>query len=179
MQDRYMNPYQAGFLLGLVLLTTIFVTGRGLGASGVFKSVVVASVEAAAPEHAAHGAFYQSANRSGHSPLKSWLVFEAMGLVLGAFLSGVISHRLTFATEHPPHVSRNVRWVAALLGGVFFGVGAMFARGCTSGAALSGLAVLSAGGLLTMAAIFGSAYAVAFFFRRLWIGRTGNGPVRT
>ena len=57
----------------------------------------------------------------------------------------------------------------ALLGGVLFGIGAMLARGCTSGAALSGMAVLSAGGLLTMAAIFGSAYAVAWFFRRLWI----------
>ena len=34
MKTKYMNPYLAGFLLGLVLLLTIFVTGRGLGASG-------------------------------------------------------------------------------------------------------------------------------------------------
>ena len=32
----YMNPYLAGFLLGLVLLATIYITGRGLGASGAF-----------------------------------------------------------------------------------------------------------------------------------------------
>jgi hypothetical protein len=31
------------------------------------------------------------------------------------------------------------------------------------------MAVLSAGGMLTMAAIFGSAYSVAWFFRRLWV----------
>ena len=169
METKYMNPYQAGFLIGLVLLATIFITGRGLGASGVFKSVVVASVTAVSPEHAATGPFYRSRAAQPKSPLKTWLVFEAIGLVLGAFLSGVISHRLTFETEHPAHVSKRLRWGMALLGGVLFGIGAMLARGCTSGAALSGMAVLSAGGLLTMAAIFGSAYAVAWFFRRLWI----------
>jgi len=44
-----------------------------------------------------------------------------------------------------------------------------FGRGCTSGAALSGMAVLSTGGLITMLAIFGGAYAFAYFFRKLWI----------
>ena len=169
MKDKFMNPYQAGFLLGLVLLTTIFVTGRGLGASGVFKSVVVSTVANVAPEHAAEQPFYAAATKGPESPLKSWLVFEAMGLILGAFISGVISHRLTFKTETPPKVSVRTRWIAAFAGGILFGLGAMFGRGCTSGAALSGLAVLSAGGLLTMAAIFGSAYGVAWFFRRLWI----------
>ncbi|MCA9166126.1 MAG: YeeE/YedE family protein [Planctomycetales bacterium] len=169
MRDKYMNPYQAGFLLGLVLLTTIFVTGRGLGASGVFKSVVVTAVEEVAPAHAETQPFFQQAHHAGQSPLKSWLVFESLGLVLGAFISGVISHRLTFVTEHAPHITKRQRLVAALIGGMLFGIGAMFARGCTSGAALSGLAVLSVGGLMTMGAIFGSAYGVAWFFRRLWI----------
>ncbi len=169
MKNEFMNPYLAGFLLGLVLLTTIFVTGRGLGASGVFKNVVVATVDNVAPEHTREHPFYSASIKPAHSPLKSWLVFEAIGLILGAFLSGVISHRLTFKTEHPPKVKVSTRWIAAFAGGILFGVGAMFGRGCTSGAALSGLAVLSAGGLLTMAAIFGSAYGVAWFFRRLWI----------
>lgn len=170
MDNQYANPYLTGFLLGLVLLATVYITGRGLGASGVFKSVVVASVTAAAPDHAAEGPFYQpTAGRAG-SPLKTWLVFEAIGLVLGAFLSGLISHRLTFRTERPAHVSRRLRWGMALLGGALFGIGAMLARGCTSGAALSGMAVLSAGGLLTMMIIFGAGYGVAYFLRRLWLG---------
>jgi len=37
---------------------------------------------------------------------------------------------------------------------MLFGLGAQFGRGCTSGAALSGMAVLSSGGIITMAAIF-------------------------
>ena len=37
----YMNSYLAGFLLGLVLLASFVVTGRGLGASGTAKSTVI------------------------------------------------------------------------------------------------------------------------------------------
>jgi uncharacterized protein len=32
----YMNPYLAGFLLGLVLLATIYITGRGTGSQWRF-----------------------------------------------------------------------------------------------------------------------------------------------
>jgi hypothetical protein len=164
-----MNPYQAGFLLGLILLATIFVSGRGLGASGAFKSVVVASARAVAPQRAAAREFYRSSAAPGTSPLKAWLLFEVLGVVLGAFLSGVVSNRLTWVTERPPHVTNRLRLGMALLGGTLFGIGASFARGCTSGAALSGMATLSAGGFITMFAIFGSAYAVAYFVRRLWV----------
>jgi uncharacterized protein len=53
MQSKpYMNPYLAGFLLGLVLLATIYITGRGLGASGAFKNVIIATVDKVAPKHA-------------------------------------------------------------------------------------------------------------------------------
>ena len=38
MRTDYLNPYLAGFLLGLLLLVTIFLTGRGLGASGAYAS---------------------------------------------------------------------------------------------------------------------------------------------
>jgi uncharacterized membrane protein YedE/YeeE len=62
-----------------------------------------------------------------------------------------------------------VRWVFAAAGGALFGIGAQFARGCTSGAALSGMAVLSTAGFVTMMAIFGTGYALAYFARRLWI----------
>lgn len=168
MKSRYMNPYLAGFLLGLVLLATIFLTGRGLGASGAVKGVVAGTVLALAPEHAAHQPFYQVAQAHGN-PLSDWLVFEVAGVLIGAFISGVMADRLKFMLERGPRVSSRMRLAAAFAGGALFGIGSQFARGCTSGAALSGMAVLSAGGILTMMAIFGSAYAAAFFLRKLWI----------
>jgi uncharacterized membrane protein YedE/YeeE len=177
---RYMNPYLAGTALGLLLVATIFITGRGLGASGAHRSAVTAVVLAVAPQHAQGNDFYNHDPASG-GPLKSWLVFEVFGILIGGFLSGVVAERLSVHTERPPHVTARRRLVAALIGGALFGAGAQFARGCTSGAALSGMAVMSAGGILTMLAIFGSAYAVAYFFRKLWISSSeaSDGSART
>jgi len=170
MNTKYMNPYLAGFLLGLVLLTTIFITGRGLGASGAIKSIVVATVDGVASEHAEGSHFYGTYVGPGKdNPMKSWLVFEIFGVLIGGFVSGLASNRMKFVTEAGPRIRPKLRWLFAAIGGALFGIGAQFARGCTSGAALSGMAVLSAAGFITMLAIFGSGYAVAYFARKLWI----------
>jgi len=176
MGTRYMNPYLAGFFLGLVLLLSLFITGRGLGASGAVKSVVVSAVDSVAPAHAEKSPFYGTYVGPGkENPLKSWLVFEIVGVVIGAFISGLISGRLRVETEGGPQVRRGTRWLFALLGGALFSIGAQFARGCTSGAALTGMAVLSTAGFVTMIAIFGTGYAAAFFARRLWLaGKNGE-----
>ena len=101
--------------------------------------------------------------------LKNWLVFEVIGLILGAFISGLISNRLKFKLEKSKWVATKTRIIGALIGGALFGFGARLGRGCTSGSALSGMAVLSAGGIITMIAIFGGAYVFAYFFRKLWV----------
>ena len=168
--QKYMNPYLAGFLLGLVLLTTIYVTGRGLGASGAVKSVVLSTVVKVAPDHAANTPFIKTYNEEHpHGPLQDWLVFEVLGVIIGAFLSGVISNRVGIKLERGPNISNSTRIFAAIIGGALFGLGSQLGRGCTSGAALSGMAVMSFGGIITMLAIFGSGYAFAFFFRKLWL----------
>jgi uncharacterized membrane protein YedE/YeeE len=166
----YMNPYLAGFLLGLVLLATIYITGRGLGASGAVKSAVVATVETVAPKHAQNTAYYKNFDEEHpEGPWKNFLVFEVVGVLVGAFFSGIIANRVSLKLEKGPRVTNLTRVIAAIVGGAFFGYGSQLGRGCTSGSALSGMAVLSLGGILTMLAIFGAAYALAFFFRKLWL----------
>jgi uncharacterized protein len=166
----YMNPYLAGFLLGLVLLASFFITGRGLGASGAAKSVVVETVGRVAPEYAAEHPFYASFFADGDGrPMKNWLVYLVLGLLGGAFFSGFMSGRAGFAIDKGPQINNSTRLLFAAMGGILFGLGSQFGRGCTSGAALSGMAVLSSAGFLTMMAIFGSGYVVAYFFRKLWI----------
>ena len=168
-RKNYMNPYLAGVLLGLVLLSAMFFSGRGLGASGGLKYAVVAAVEAVDQQHAMESFYYSKYFENGENPLKSWLALEVLGMFLGGFLSGALSGRLKFTVEHSPKISKNKRLLFAFLGGVFFVYGAQLARGCTSGAALSGMAVLSVAGFVTMVGIFGSAYLFAWFFRKLWI----------
>lgn len=165
----YINPYLGGVLLGLVLFGTYYITGRGLGASGAVKSSVVTAVNAVAPNHAHNSGYYSKFLSDDISPMSNWLVFEVIGVLAGALVSGIIYGRLKFKTEHSPKITSRKRLIAALLGGMFFGIGSQFARGCTSGAALSGMAVLSASGIITMMAIFGSAYIFAYIFRKLWI----------
>lgn len=165
----YWNPYFGGFLLGILIILTFYFTGRGLGASGALKSGVVAVVHTVSPTHAENNTYYSKFIKEGESTLNNWLVYEALGVLLGAFLSGAITGRLKLKVEHSPKITGKRRLIFALIGGVLFGLGAQIARGCTSGAALSGMAVLATGGFITMLSIFGTAYIAAYFFRKNWI----------
>ena len=168
-QMKYMNPYLGGVLLGLVLVAAFWVSGRGLGASGALKSVVVTGIKTVTPAHAENAAFYKDYLETHPNPLKEWLVFQMLGVIVGGFLSGAIAVRLKFTVEKSPKITNKIRLIFAVLGGVFFGFGSQLGRGCTSGSALTGMAVLSVGGFVTMAAIFGTAFALAYFARKLWI----------
>lgn len=169
MKKRYMNPYVAGTILGLVLLAAMVVSGRGLGASGGLKYCVVSAVGAVDRPHADKSVYYSKYFENGQKPIRNWLSLEIFGVVAGGFISGALSKRLGFRIEKSPRISNAKRLIFAFIGGAFFVYGAQLARGCTSGAALSGMAVLSLAGFVTMAVIFGSAYVFAYFFRKLWI----------
>jgi uncharacterized membrane protein YedE/YeeE len=167
---KYINPYLGGVLLGLVLLAANFVSGRGLGASGAIKSSVVTVMNTVAPTASEKSGFVKEFREShAGNPMKTWLVFEMLGVLAGGFLSGAFAGRLKLKVEHSPKITSGKRIFLALAGGILFGFGSQLGRGCTSGSALSGMAVLSLGGFVTMMAIFGTAYAMAYLFRRNWI----------
>jgi len=169
-KKNYLNPYMGGVLLGLVLLAANYIAGRGLGASGAVKSVVVTAVTTIAPSAAENSGFIKEYRESHKgNPMKSWLVFQMAGVIVGGFLSGALSGRLELKVEHSPKITSRKRLLLALAGGILFGFGSQLGRGCTSGAALSGMAVLSLGGFVTMMAIFGTGFALAYFFRKNWI----------
>lgn len=167
---KYLNPYVGGVLLGIVLLAANFVAGRGLGASGAIKSTIVTAITTIAPSSVENSGFVKEFRQSHTgNPMKTWLVFEMMGVLVGGFISGALAGRLKLKVEHSPKITSRKRLLLALAGGVLFGFGSQLGRGCTSGSALSGMAVLSLGGFITMMAIFGTAYALAYFFRKNWI----------
>ncbi len=165
----YWNPYFGGFLLGILIIFTFYITGRGLGASGAMKSGVVTIVDAVTHSHAADNDYYKQFISEDKSSMNNWLVFETLGVLIGAFISGGLSGRIGWRVQHSPKITSKRRLAFALGGGLLFGLGAQIARGCTSGAALSGMAVLSTGGFITMLAIFGTGFLVAYFFRKNWI----------
>lgn len=164
----YVHPYLGGILLGLVLFLAFFITGNGLGASGGVNRLVVLVEDAIYPAHIDRTAFLATMAGGETNPLDNWVVFVTIGLVIGGFVSGLIHGRVRVETNRGPRVPVKVRWVMAFAGGSIMGYGARIARGCTSGQALSGGATLSLGSWATMFAIFGGAYALAYFLRKFW-----------
>ncbi len=164
----YWNPYLAGVGLGLVLLASFVVMGRGLGASGAFASTITAGLNAVAPQHVAGNPTLAEYLKEGTTPLKDWLVFEVLGVFVGGFLSGMLANRVTRTVEKGPRISTRNRLIFAFIGGTLMGVGAKLARGCTSGQALTGGALLNAGSWAFMLMVFAGAYAFAYFMRRQW-----------
>lgn len=165
----YFNPYFAGALMGVVLFLAFYMTGSGLGASGGMNRFLVWGMDAVSPEHIDRNAYLLNMAGGDKNPLDHWVVWVTIGTILGGFGSGWFFGRIKVETNHGPRITKHQRWMMATIGGVFMGYGARFARGCTSGQALSGGAVLSVGSWAFMFAVFGGAYALAYTFRKLWI----------
>jgi len=164
----YVHPYLGGILLGAVLFLAFFITGNGLGASGGMNRLLVAAQDVFVPEHVNTTPYLLEMAGGDRNPLDSWTVFLTIGVLIGGFTSGWLNGRLKVETNRGPRVPVRLRWVMAFVGGAFMGYGARLARGCTSGQALSGGAVLSVGSWVFMFAVFAGAYALAYFVRRLW-----------
>lgn len=164
----YAHPYIAGMLLGVVLFLAFFITGNGLGASGGLNRFVVLAEDAIVPSHVDTTPYLLEMAGGDRNPLDNWVVFMIFGLLIGGFTSGWLHGRLKIETNGGPRVSVRSRWMFAFVGGAFMGYGARLARGCTSGQALSGGAVLSVGSWAFMMAVFAGAYALAYFVRKLW-----------
>ena len=164
----YLNPYVAGAILGVVLFAAFFVTGGGLGASGAINRLMTAALELLAPDHVDRVGYLAKMGGGAKLSLASTSVFMLMGTFLGGLISGVVNRRFRPELRKGPGIAGWQRLVAAMAGGAIMGFGARLARGCTSGQALSGGAVLSVGSFAFMFAVFIGGYALAYFVRRLW-----------
>jgi len=164
----YLNPYLAGTLLGVVLFLAFFITGSGLGASGGLNRLLVFFQDLFWPEHIDQVPYLLKMAGGATNALDNWIVFMTLGTIAGGFISGWLGRRLKFETNRGPRISVGSRWLLAFVGGSLMGYGARLARGCTSGQALSGGAVLSVGSWAFMFAVFAGAYALAYFLRKAW-----------
>jgi uncharacterized protein len=165
---RYWNPYAAGVLLGLTLLAAFLVSGGGLGATALPKRLLALGADAAAPEWTAGNPMLGSYVEGGINPLRNWLVIEVVGVMLGGFIGALSAGRFRAMVEKGPRISSRGRLIFALAGGAIMGFAAALARGCTSGQALSGGALLATGSWVFMLMVFGGGYAAAWFVRRQW-----------
>lgn len=165
---KFWNPYLAGVALGLVLLASFLVMGKGLGASGAANRVGVAALDTVAPAHVDAAPHMAALKADGASPLDDWLVFEVLGVILGGAVGAYSAGRMKLEVLRGPRISVASRLALAVAGGLIMGFAAKLARGCTSGQALSGGALLSAGSWMFMLSVFAGGYALAMLVRRQW-----------
>src|SRR6266536_6589455 len=102
--EKFWNPYLAGIALGVVLLATFLIMGRGLGASGAAHRLAVFGLDTVASGHVDRTPGLASAKEHGH-PLDDWLVFEVFGVFLGgavaAYSSGLLRSALQLGPRAP------------------------------------------------------------------------------
>lgn len=170
MKERsYWNPYTAGVLLGLALLAAFLVAGQGLGASAFPKRLIAWWSHGVAPAWTEGNSFLGGYVSNGANPLRDWLMVEVVAVMLAGFLAAVSAGRFRVAVEKGPHISVRGRLLFALAGGIVMGFAAALARGCTSGQALSGGALLATGSWGFMLMVFAGGYLAARFVRRQWV----------
>lgn len=164
----YWNPYLVGVGIGLLIILSFLVKGRGLGAIGAFNGVLASLVHAVAPDYALSNAAFSTYVAGVEHPLKDWVIIEIAGVCIGGLLSGLVSGRFKFEVIKGPGISNASRLIFAFMGGLLMAYSAKFTRGCTSGLALSGGSVLSPGAWLFMISVFIGGYSVAWIMKKAW-----------
>ncbi len=162
------NAHLAGVALGIVLLVTFLATGHGLGASGTPTALAAVASKAIAPAATAANDYLGPMVAEGSAPLSSWIIWEVIGVGLGALIAAWWSGHLRFRIEGPGRFSGLGRLGIALAGGILSGFGARVSAGCTSGLGLSGAAVLATAGFVFLIGFFVTGIAVGMATRRIW-----------
>jgi hypothetical protein len=172
-EKAYKNPYLMGFFLGLTLLFTFYVTGHGLGASGAFYRLLAIMVHTVFPDAAGDTGYLERAasflyrSLEGPHPNHSlWLIYEGIGVMTGAFISGLIGGRVKWRTIRGENATPKVRLLFALAGGILLGFSCKITLGCTSGQGLSGASLLSVGSWIFLLSVFAGGFMAAWFVRK-------------
>ena len=154
--DKAWSPYAAGIFIGLLQIPAFLIIETALGASSSYVTVGAAIAGLFDPSlfDIDYVARHIAANGKN-----LWQVALVVGIAVGAF----VSMRLSRAVRAPispiwsralGSPSRGLRYAVAFAAGFLMLFGARIADGCTSGHGLSGMAQLSVGSTVAVAAMF-------------------------
>jgi len=158
--DRW-SPYAVGMGIGILSWLAFLLSDKPIGCSTAFTRTSGMLERLLRGKKVHEKPYYRK-----FAPVVDWEWMLVVGVVLGAFLSSMLSG--AFGLEWVPAVwqakvgpSPVVRWVVALVGGVIMGFGARWAGGCTSGHGISGTLQLAVSGWLAAASFFAGGIATA------------------
>lgn len=151
---RYWSPYFSGVLIGLLQIPIFILLHASIGSSHSFHSIacsILSSFSSTDPSSITSQCFPLIKNW--------WQLAFVVGILIGAYISSTLSHsrRQNFSpiwTKAVNITSLHKRALMAFCGGFVMLLGARIADGCTSGNGLSGIALLSIGSMVVIAAMF-------------------------
>lgn len=166
-RSKAWSPYVAGAIIGLLQIPTFLLMDTALGASSSF--VTVAAHIAALFDARIAEAKYLASHMWGAK--NWWQVAIVVGIAIGAFLSMKLSGAKRQAispvwAETMGARTLSARAPMAFLAGFIMLFGARVAGGCTSGHGISGIAQLSVGSTLAVAAMFTGGIMTAMLLKR-------------
>lgn len=137
------SPYVVGVLIGVLNIGALLISKKPLGASTSFTKIGGMIYSFFDKEKIVSNEYYQK-----KTPEVDWGVMLVIGIIIGAFISSMLSGDFKFialpgmwSSEISGGIS--LRFFASLIGGIFLGIGARWAGGCTSGHGISGTSMLS------------------------------------
>ena len=151
---RFWSPYWAGILIGLLQIPIFLLLHASIGSSGSFNSIACSMLSFF------NQGEYSSISSQCFPAMKSWWQLGfVVGILMGAYISATLAHtrkhRLSPVWAQAANItSLSKRAVMAFVGGFIMLLGARIADGCTSGNGLSGIALLSVGSIIVIAAMF-------------------------
>jgi uncharacterized membrane protein YedE/YeeE len=166
--DKAWSPYVAGIVIGLLQIPAFLMIQTALGASSSFVSVGDALASWIDPSLLN---IKYAANHVAPTAKNLWQIALVVGVAIGAF----VSMKLSGARRQPispiwrralGSSSAGLRYAVAFVAGFLMLFGARIADGCTSGHGLSGIAKLSVGSTVAVAAMFAGGIVTASLLLR-------------
>ncbi|MEO9590163.1 YeeE/YedE thiosulfate transporter family protein [Rhodopirellula bahusiensis] len=162
------SPYVVGLLIGILVLTTLALAGKKIGASSAYSDTAGMLGRLIAPRHIASLPYYQNSK-----PMIGWTLTIVHGAILGSFFAAWTGGELTGAYLQDMWVARFgadsgfLRAFVALLGGALMAFGARMAGGCTSGHGISGTLQLAVSSWIAVICFFVGGIAAAMLMYRI------------
>ncbi|OPY87980.1 MAG: putative inner membrane protein [Smithella sp. PtaU1.Bin162] len=129
LREKTWSPYVAGVLAGLLLVLSVFLTGKYFGASTTFVRAAGFVEQAVAPDKVAGMEYFIK-----EKVKVDWQFMFVVGVLFGALVSSWLSREKRavpvprmWEERFGPYRSR--RWIAAFLGGIVVMFGARLADG--------------------------------------------------
>jgi len=156
------SPYVVGAGIGILSWFTFLLSDRPLGCSTAFARTSGMVEKVFRGASVAVKPYYRK-----YEPVIDWEWMLVFGILFGSFFSSILSHNFQWQLvpdrwEGTFGHTVVLRYVTALVGGIFVGFGARWADGCTSGHGISGTMQLTVSSWIASIGFFAGGIVTAF-----------------